>query len=60
MPEVGHGAPDPYSHHFPPETYAPTLLDLLEWAKVADRSGFDSFWSPSTTSSMRATSARPV
>jgi alkanesulfonate monooxygenase SsuD/methylene tetrahydromethanopterin reductase-like flavin-dependent oxidoreductase (luciferase family) len=44
MPQVGHGAPDPYSHQFPPETYAATLLDLLEWSKLADQAGFDSFW----------------
>jgi hypothetical protein len=25
---MGHGAPDPYGRHFPPETYARTLLDL--------------------------------
>src|SRR5260221_4692491 len=44
MAEAGHGAPDPYSHQFPPEAYAGAFYDLLEWAKLADQAGFESFW----------------
>src|SRR6266511_1162621 len=44
MSEVGLGGSDPYGHLFSPEVYAQIYPDLLEWAKIADQGGLDSFW----------------
>lgn len=42
--DVGMDGPDPYSRRYPPEKYAEGYLALFDWAKLADRLGYESFW----------------
>ena len=44
MPDAGSDGPDPYSRRFRADGYAAPYDHLLEWAKIADQAGFDSFW----------------
>jgi alkanesulfonate monooxygenase SsuD/methylene tetrahydromethanopterin reductase-like flavin-dependent oxidoreductase (luciferase family) len=44
MSDVGIDGPDPYGRLFTPETYAGIYPDLIEWAKLSDQGGIESFW----------------
>jgi alkanesulfonate monooxygenase SsuD/methylene tetrahydromethanopterin reductase-like flavin-dependent oxidoreductase (luciferase family) len=40
----GLDGPDPYSRHHSAADYERAYLAMLDWAKLADRLGYDSFW----------------
>ncbi len=42
--DVGMNGPDPYSRRHTPAEYAEGYLALFDWAKLADRLGYESFW----------------
>ncbi len=42
--DVGMDGPDPYSRRHTPAEYAEGYLALIDWAKLADRLGYESFW----------------
>jgi alkanesulfonate monooxygenase SsuD/methylene tetrahydromethanopterin reductase-like flavin-dependent oxidoreductase (luciferase family) len=42
--DVGMDGPDPYGRRHTPEEYAEGYLALIDWAKLADRLGYESFW----------------
>lgn len=42
--DVGMDGPDPYGRRHTPEKYAEGYLALIDWAKLADRLGYESFW----------------
>ena len=44
MDDVGMDGPDPYSRHYEPERYAEGYRALIDLAKRADQTGYDSFW----------------
>jgi alkanesulfonate monooxygenase SsuD/methylene tetrahydromethanopterin reductase-like flavin-dependent oxidoreductase (luciferase family) len=42
--DAGYAGPDPYTRHARPEQFARLYHSLVDWAKLADRRGFSSFW----------------
>jgi alkanesulfonate monooxygenase SsuD/methylene tetrahydromethanopterin reductase-like flavin-dependent oxidoreductase (luciferase family) len=42
--DVGMDGPDPYDRRHTPEEYAEGYLALIDWAKLADRLDYESFW----------------
>jgi alkanesulfonate monooxygenase SsuD/methylene tetrahydromethanopterin reductase-like flavin-dependent oxidoreductase (luciferase family) len=42
--DVGMDGPDPYSRRYAPEKYAEGYLALVDYAKLADQHGYESFW----------------
>jgi alkanesulfonate monooxygenase SsuD/methylene tetrahydromethanopterin reductase-like flavin-dependent oxidoreductase (luciferase family) len=42
--DVGMDGPDPYGRRHTPEAYAEGYRALFDWAKLADRLGYESFW----------------
>jgi len=44
MDDVGMDGPDPYDRRHTPQAYADAYLGLIDWAKLADQHGYESFW----------------
>ena len=42
--DAGMDGPDPYGRRHTPAEYAEGYLALIDWAKLADRLGYESFW----------------
>jgi alkanesulfonate monooxygenase SsuD/methylene tetrahydromethanopterin reductase-like flavin-dependent oxidoreductase (luciferase family) len=42
--DAGREGPDPYDRRHTPAEYAEGYLALIDWAKLADRLGYESFW----------------
>jgi alkanesulfonate monooxygenase SsuD/methylene tetrahydromethanopterin reductase-like flavin-dependent oxidoreductase (luciferase family) len=42
--DAGSDGPDPYDRHHSPQSLARPYAALVEWAKLADGLGYDSFW----------------
>ena len=42
--DAGMDGPDPYDRRHAPAEYADGYLALIDWAKLADRLGYESFW----------------
>ena len=42
--DAGMDGPDPYGRRHTPAEYAEGYLALRDWAKLADRLGYESFW----------------
>lgn len=42
--DAGMDGPNPYDRHHGPEKYAEAYLALFDWAKRADRLGYETFW----------------
>lgn len=42
--DAGLDGPDPYSRHQRPDQFAQLYRALIEWARIADRRGYESFW----------------
>jgi alkanesulfonate monooxygenase SsuD/methylene tetrahydromethanopterin reductase-like flavin-dependent oxidoreductase (luciferase family) len=42
--DAGMDGPDPYGRRHTPAEYAEGYLALIDWAKLADRVGYESFW----------------
>jgi alkanesulfonate monooxygenase SsuD/methylene tetrahydromethanopterin reductase-like flavin-dependent oxidoreductase (luciferase family) len=42
--DAGLDGPDPYGRRHAPAEYAEGYLALIDWAKLADRVGYESFW----------------